>query len=399
MAEPLLDVTDLSVRFDTDDGPVHAVDKLSFTLGRGEVLGIVGESGCGKSVTCMSLLRLLPETAVISGRAVFDGTDLLALSPRALRAIRGRDISFVFQEPMTSLNPVLKVGRQVGEVLTKHLGASRREARARTIELLQLVRIPAPERRLDEYPHQLSGGMRQRVMIAMALACDPKVLIADEPTTALDVTIQAGVLDLMRDMRERLGTAIVLITHNLGVVADIADRVLVMYAGRKAEEAPVARPLRGAAAPVHDRPAGRDPTAVRRRRRRRRAPAPAGDPRPGSVAARAADDVRVRRPLSAGRRALALERAGAPLGAPGPSRRLLPPGAETGRPRTSSAIPLRSRSATSSSSSASAAGSQAADRSCTRSTTSRSCCSTASCSGSSASRAAASRRSRTASCD
>jgi peptide/nickel transport system ATP-binding protein len=239
MPEPLLEVTDLSVRFETDDGPVHAVDKLSFTLDRGEVLGIVGESGCGKTVTCMSLVRLLPETAVISGRAVFDGTDLLSLSPRRLRAVRGREISFVFQEPMTSLNPVLKVGRQIGEVLTKHLDVSRSEARARTIELLQLVRIPAPARRLDEYPHQLSGGMRQRVMIAMALACDPKVLIADEPTTALDVTIQAGVLDLMRDVRERLGTAIVLITHNLGVVADIADRVLVMYAGRKAEEAPV----------------------------------------------------------------------------------------------------------------------------------------------------------------
>ena len=239
MSEPLLEVTDLSVRFETDDGPVHAVDKLSFTLERGEVLGIVGESGCGKSVTCMSLVRLLPETAVISGSAIFDGTDLLSLSPRGLRAIRGRDISFVFQEPMTSLNPVLKVGKQIGEVLTKHLGASRSEARERTIELLQLVRIPAPHRRLDEYPHQLSGGMRQRVMIAMALACNPKVLIADEPTTALDVTIQAGVLDLMRDVRERLGTAIVLITHNLGVVADIADRVLVMYAGRKAEEAPV----------------------------------------------------------------------------------------------------------------------------------------------------------------
>jgi peptide/nickel transport system ATP-binding protein len=240
MGDPLLEVSDLSVRFETDDGPVHAVDRLSFTLGRGEVLGIVGESGCGKSVTCMSLVRLLPETAVISGRAVFDGTDLLALPPRRLRQVRGRQISFVFQEPMTSLNPVFKVGRQIGEVLTRHLGLSRRAARERTIELLRLVRIPAPERRLDEYPHQLSGGMRQRVMIAMALACDPKVLIADEPTTALDVTIQAGVLDLMRDIRERLGTSIVLITHNLGVVADIADRVLVMYAGRKAEEAPVA---------------------------------------------------------------------------------------------------------------------------------------------------------------
>jgi peptide/nickel transport system ATP-binding protein len=239
MAAPVLEVTDLSVRFDTDDGPVHAVDKMSFTLGAGEVLGIVGESGCGKSVTCMSLVRLLPETAVIDGHATFDGVDLLALSPRRLRGVRGREISFVFQEPMTSLNPVLRIGRQIGEVLTKHLGVSRAEARKRTIELLRLVRIPSPETRVDEYPHQLSGGMRQRVMIAMALACDPKVLIADEPTTALDVTIQAGVLDLMRDIRERLGTSIVLITHNLGVVADIADRVVVMYAGRKVEEAPV----------------------------------------------------------------------------------------------------------------------------------------------------------------
>ena len=187
----------------------------------------------------MSLVRLLPETAVIEGRARFGGRDLLAIPARELRRVRGREISFVFQEPMTSLNPVFTVGRQIGEVLRRHLGLSRAEARARTIELLELVRIPAPERRLDDYPHQLSGGMRQRVMIAMALACDPKVLVADEPTTALDVTIQAGILDLMRDIRERLGTAIVLITHNLGVVADIADRVLVMYAGRKAEEASV----------------------------------------------------------------------------------------------------------------------------------------------------------------
>ncbi len=239
MAERLLEVTDLSVRFDTDDGPVHAVDKLSFTLDRGEVLGIVGESGCGKSVTCMSLVRLLPETAVISGSAVFDGVDLLSLPLRRLRSIRGRDISFVFQEPMTSLNPVFRIGRQISEVLTRHLDLSRADARKRTIELLDLVRIPSPERRIDEYPHQLSGGMRQRVMIAMALACNPRMLIADEPTTALDVTIQAGVLDLMRDVRERLGTSIVLITHNLGVVADIADRGVVMYAGRKAEEAPV----------------------------------------------------------------------------------------------------------------------------------------------------------------
>jgi peptide/nickel transport system ATP-binding protein len=232
-------VRDLSVRFDTDDGTVHAVDRMSFELGAGEVLGIVGESGCGKSVTCMSLVRLLPETAHVDGRVEFGGRDLLALSQRQLRRVRGREISYVFQEPMTSLNPVFTIGRQIGEVLRTQLGLSRAAARARTLELLRLVRIPAPERRIDEYPHQLSGGMRQRVMIAIALACDPKVLVADEPTTALDVTIQAGILDLMRDIRERLGTAIVLITHNLGVVADIADRVVVMYAGRKAEEAPV----------------------------------------------------------------------------------------------------------------------------------------------------------------
>jgi peptide/nickel transport system ATP-binding protein len=235
----MLEVSDLSVRFDTDDGPVHAVDRMSLRLAAGEVLGIVGESGCGKSVTCMSFTRLLPETAVVTGRVEFEGENLLSLSPRRLRRVRGRQISYVFQEPMTSLNPVFTVGRQISEVLERHLDLSGRAARARAIELLDLVRIPAPERRLDEYPHQLSGGMRQRVMIAMALACDPKVLIADEPTTALDVTIQAGILDLMRDIRERLGTAIILITHNLGVVADLADRVVVMYAGRKAEEAAV----------------------------------------------------------------------------------------------------------------------------------------------------------------
>jgi peptide/nickel transport system ATP-binding protein len=239
MEQPVLEVAELSVRFETDEGPVHAVDKMSFTLAPGEVLGIVGESGCGKSVTCMALVRLLPETAVVSGRVLFDGVDLLSLPPRKLREVRGRQISYVFQEPMTSLNPVFTVGRQIGEVLQRHLGLSRTSARAKTVELLELVRIPAASRRLDEYPHQLSGGMRQRVMIAMALACDPKVLVADEPTTALDVTIQAGILDLMRDIRERLGTAIVLITHNLGVVADIADRVVVMYAGRKAEQASV----------------------------------------------------------------------------------------------------------------------------------------------------------------
>jgi peptide/nickel transport system ATP-binding protein len=239
LTEPLLEVEGLSVRFDTDEGTVHAVDRMSLTLAPGQVLGIVGESGCGKSVTAMSILRLLPQTATVTGSARFEGRELLEAPGSQLRRIRGREISFVFQEPMTSLNPVLRVGHQIGEVLREHLDLSRQAARARTIELLDLVHIPDPERRADEYPHQLSGGMRQRVMIAMALACDPKILIADEPTTALDVTIQAGILDLLRELRGRLGTAIVLITHNLGVVADIADRVVVMYAGRKVEEAPV----------------------------------------------------------------------------------------------------------------------------------------------------------------
>jgi peptide/nickel transport system ATP-binding protein len=232
-------VRNLSVRFETDQGITHAVDRMSFTLAPGEVLGLVGESGCGKSVTSMAILRLLADSAVVSGEALFEGVDLLAAPAAHLRRIRGRKISFVFQEPMTSLNPVFTVGRQIREVLREHMGLSRREARARAIELLDLVHIPVPARRVDEYPHQLSGGMRQRVMIAMALACDPRILIADEPTTALDVTIQAGILDLMRELRERLGTAIILITHNLGVVADIADSVVVMYAGRKAEQAPV----------------------------------------------------------------------------------------------------------------------------------------------------------------
>jgi peptide/nickel transport system ATP-binding protein len=205
----------------------------------GQVLGVVGESGCGKSVTALSILRLLPDSATVSGSVRFEGVDLLAAPMAHMRTVRGRKISFVFQEPMTSLNPVLRVGRQIEEVVREHLDLPKRAARDRVVELLELVHIPDPRRRVDEYPHQLSGGMRQRVMIAMALACDPKVLIADEPTTALDVTIQAGILDLLRELRARLGTAIVLITHNLGVVADLADRVVVMYAGRKAEEAPV----------------------------------------------------------------------------------------------------------------------------------------------------------------
>ena len=248
MSTSLLDVTDLSVRFDTDDGTVHAVDRMSFSLGRGEVLGLVGESGCGKSVTAMSMLRLLPETATISGLAFFEGTDLLTLSPRRLRRVRGKEIAFVFQEPMTSLNPVFSIGRQVGEVLRKHLELSSRAARRRTIELLELVRIPAAAQRVNEYPHQLSGGMRQRVMIAMALACDPKILIADEPTTALDVTVQAEILELLRDLQRDTGMTILLITHNWGVVADLCDRAIVMYAGQIVEQGPVEKVL---ADPLH----------------------------------------------------------------------------------------------------------------------------------------------------
>ncbi|HEY6585192.1 MAG TPA: ABC transporter ATP-binding protein [Gaiellaceae bacterium] len=239
MTGPLLEVDDLSVRFDTDEGSVHAVDRMSLALEPRQVLGVVGESGCGKSVTAMSILGLLPKTAKVSGSVRFEGLELLGASTSQLRKVRGRQISFVFQEPMTSLNPVFRVGHQIEEVVREHMNLSRGAARQRVVELLDLVHIPDPARRAEEYPHQLSGGMRQRVMIAMALACDPKILIADEPTTALDVTIQAGILDLLRELRDRLGTSIVLITHNLGVVADIADRVIVMYAGRKAEEAPV----------------------------------------------------------------------------------------------------------------------------------------------------------------
>jgi peptide/nickel transport system ATP-binding protein len=236
---PILSLTDLSVCFGTDEGPVQAVTKLSFDLDEGEVLGIVGESGCGKSVTAMSILGLLPSSAMVTGHIRFRDRNLVAMSRSQLQTIRGREIAMVFQEPMTSLNPVFTVGRQIGEVIERHEGASRRASRARAEELLDLVGIPAPKRRVDEYPHQLSGGMRQRVMIAMAVACGPKILIADEPTTALDVTIQAGILDLLRRLRDELGTAILLITHDLGVMADIADRVVVMYAGQRIEEAPV----------------------------------------------------------------------------------------------------------------------------------------------------------------
>jgi peptide/nickel transport system ATP-binding protein len=240
-ANAILEVRDLHTQFNTLDGVVRAVDGVSFELARGETLGIVGESGCGKSVTALSILRLIPpETGrIASGSIRFEGEELTSLSEEAMKRLRGHRISMIFQEPMTSLNPVLTVGTQIAENVTRHLGVSKRAARERACEMLDLVRIADAKRRLDEYPHQLSGGMRQRVMIAMALSCDPQVLIADEPTTALDVTIQAQILDLMLDLKEKTGTAIVLITHDLGVVAETAQRVVVMYAGRKVEEAPV----------------------------------------------------------------------------------------------------------------------------------------------------------------
>jgi len=245
---PLLEVENLQTHFGTLDGTVRAVEGLSFAIGAGETVAIVGESGCGKSVTSMSILRLIQEPpGKVAGVVRFDGRDLLKLSEPEMRQIRGNDISMIFQEPMTSLNPVLTVGKQIGETLRLHQGLSAREAERRVVQALMLVGISEPQRRVREYPHQLSGGMRQRVMIAMALACNPKLLIADEPTTALDVTIQAQILDLMRDLKRRLGSAIMLITHDLGVVAEMAERVVVMYAGRKVEEASVrdifARPL------------------------------------------------------------------------------------------------------------------------------------------------------------
>jgi peptide/nickel transport system ATP-binding protein len=244
--EPILDIADLRTWFFTRDGVVRAVDGVSFHVIPGETLAIVGESGCGKSVTALSILRLIPSPPgrIVSGAIRFAGHDLLHLSEAEMRQVRGNEISMIFQEPMTSLNPVLTIGRQIAETLTLHQGLGRRAALAKAADMLRLVHIPEADRRIAEYPHQLSGGMRQRVMIAMALACNPKLLIADEPTTALDVTIQAQILDLMRELKQKIDAAIVLITHDLGVVAEMAQRVVVMYAGRKAEEAPVSRVFR-----------------------------------------------------------------------------------------------------------------------------------------------------------
>ena len=240
-AQPVPDVRGLKTVFRTRGGEVHAVNSVSFDLKPGELLGVVGESGSGKSVTMMSLLGLLPSPPadVRAGQVMFGGEDLLKCSPDHLRGVRGADIGMIFQDPMTSLNPVFTVGYQIMEPLRRHLGMDKTTARRRAQELLELVGIPDAGRRLGDYPHQFSGGMRQRVMIAIALSCDPKVLIADEPTTALDVTIQAQILELVRDLRQKLGMAIVWITHDLGVIAGIADRVIVMYGGQIVEQAPV----------------------------------------------------------------------------------------------------------------------------------------------------------------
>jgi oligopeptide transport system ATP-binding protein len=240
---PLLEVTDLRTHFFTEDGLVKAVDGVSFYVDKGETLGIVGESGSGKSVTSLSIMRLVPNPPgkIVGGKILFDGEDLLTYDEDEMRKVRGKNIAMIFQDPMTSLNPVLAIGRQITESLELHMRLSGKEARKRAAELLALVGIPSPDKRLDDYPHQFSGGMRQRVMIAMALSCNPDLLIADEPTTALDVTIQAQILELINKLKDELGMAVIIITHDLGVVARMADRLNVMYAGRIVEDGPTER--------------------------------------------------------------------------------------------------------------------------------------------------------------
>jgi oligopeptide/dipeptide ABC transporter ATP-binding protein len=250
----LLDVRDLRTHFFTDDGVVRAVDGVSFRVRRGKTLGVVGESGCGKSVTALSVMRLIPPPGRhVGGRILFEGRDLAILPEPEMRAVRGRDIAMIFQEPMTSLNPVFTVGYQIMEAIRTHLPVSRAEARRRAVELLEKVKIPAAARRVDDYPHQMSGGMRQRVMIAMALACTPRLLIADEPTTALDVTIQAQILDLLRELQQEFRMSVLIITHDLGVVAEVADEVAVMYASKIVEYAPARELFRE---PLHPYTAG-----------------------------------------------------------------------------------------------------------------------------------------------
>jgi peptide/nickel transport system ATP-binding protein len=241
MAERLLDVKNLKTYFFTDEGVVRAVDGVDLHIDQGETLGVVGESGCGKSVTALSIMRLIPQPPgkIVEGQILYNGLDLVTIPANKLRKIRGKEISMVFQEPMTSLNPVFTCGEQIAEALRLHEGLGRRDAMDKTVEMLKVVHIPNAERRVKEYPHQLSGGMRQRVMIAMALSCSPNLLIADEPTTALDVTIQAQILELLNELKSKLRMAVMLITHDMGVIAETAQRVVVMYAAKVAEEAPV----------------------------------------------------------------------------------------------------------------------------------------------------------------
>jgi peptide/nickel transport system ATP-binding protein len=241
MADPLLDVKNLKTYFFTDEGVVRAVDGVDMHIDRGETLGVVGESGCGKSVTALSIMKLIPQPPgkIVEGQILYNGQDLVDLAPNRMRKIRGKEISMIFQEPMTSLNPVFTCGEQIAEALRLHEGLGRRDAMAKTVDMLKIVHIPNAERRVKEYPHQLSGGMRQRVMIAMALSCNPKLLIADEPTTALDVTIQAQILELLNELKSKLHMAVLLITHDMGVIAETAQRVIVMYAAKVAEEASV----------------------------------------------------------------------------------------------------------------------------------------------------------------
>ncbi|MFN3283727.1 MAG: ABC transporter ATP-binding protein [Pseudothermotoga sp.] len=240
MNQRILEVEDLSVKFFTSEGIVNAVDHVTFSIGKEEVLGLVGESGCGKSVTSLAIMRLLPmpPAKITSGKIIFDGVNLLEKPENEMREIRGNVLSMIFQEPMTSLNPVITVGKQITEAIVVHQNVTKDEAKKKAIEMLKIVGIPNPEKRYNDYPHQMSGGMRQRAMIAMALSCNPKLLIADEPTTALDVTVQAQILDLVTQLKERFGMSVLLITHDLGVIAEMCSRVLVMYAGQIVEEAP-----------------------------------------------------------------------------------------------------------------------------------------------------------------
>jgi ABC-type dipeptide/oligopeptide/nickel transport system ATPase component len=268
MATPLLEVRDLRVGFQTDHGLLTAVDDVDFTLEAGRTLGLVGESGCGKSVTAMSLMRLLPQPAgqILAGQVLFEGRDLTKLPIEDMRKIRGNDIAMIFQEPMTALNPVHRVGRQIIEAIQLHEPMAPDKALRRAVELMEWVGIPAPDQRVNEYPHQLSGGMRQRVMIAMALSCHPKVLIADEPTTALDVTVQAQILDLLKRLQRETGMAVILITHDLGVVAETCDEVAVMYAGRIAERGPCMRFSPSRCIPTRRASSAACPSSIIRRR-------------------------------------------------------------------------------------------------------------------------------------